>query len=177
MEQQRRFTADASHELRTPLTVIKANTSLCKSGSPAPDDYRQSVEDIDRAADSMSRLVHDLLLLARSDGGQLGQNRIDLPVKEVLERATSGLLHQECAPIQIVAPDAALCVRANEDEIVRLFANLLKNAAEADSPVGQRSFSHVDATPKRSRPRSVYVTDTTSACTSSGCAFTLDATE
>src|SRR5439155_15665589 len=94
VEQQRRFTADASHELRTPLTVIKANTSLCKSGSPAPDDYRQSVEDIDRAADSMSRLVHDLLLLARSDGGQLGQNQIDLPVREALERAASGLSHQ-----------------------------------------------------------------------------------
>jgi signal transduction histidine kinase len=136
VEQQRRFTADASHELRTPLTVIKANTSLCKSGSPALNDYQQSVEDIDRAADSMSRLVHDLLLLARSDGGQLGQNRIALPIKEVLERATTGLPHQQCAPIRIEAPDASLCVHGNEDEMIRLFANLLKNAVRYTPPEG-----------------------------------------
>ena len=41
------------------------------------------------AADTMSRLVRDLLLLAHSDSGRLGQSRIELLLREVLERAIS----------------------------------------------------------------------------------------
>jgi len=76
LEQQRRFTADASHELKTPLTVIKGTTSMTLHGAPTVPAYRAALQDIDRAADTMSHLVQDLLLLARSDGGQLGKEKI-----------------------------------------------------------------------------------------------------
>lgn len=138
VEQQRRFTADASHELRTPLTAIKANTSLCLSGNPTPDDYRQSLGDIDSAATAMSGLVNDLLLLARSDGGQLGRNRIALPMREAVERALALIPRDKnsTAAIQVQIPDAALAVFGNEAEIVRLFTNLLGNAVKYTPPEG-----------------------------------------
>jgi signal transduction histidine kinase len=129
VEQQRRFTADASHELRTPLTIIKANTSLALRGHPTEADYREAVEEIDRAADTMNRLVHDLLLLARSDGGQLGRNAVALSVAEVLEQADANVRARCPAPICPDVPDPALAVMGNPDEIVRLFTNLLENAA------------------------------------------------
>lgn len=128
IERERRFTADASHELRTPLTVIKANTSLALGEGSAPGHARQSFEDIDRAADTASRLVQDLLLLARSDAGQLGRDPIALPIADILSRATSAFAHSAGAPIHVNVPDAALCVTGNEDELVRLFTNLLDNA-------------------------------------------------
>src|SRR5262249_18756272 len=71
LEQQRRFTGDASHELKTPLTVIRGRASLALSGESSEADYRRALEEIDRASEMMSHLVQDLLLLARSDGGQL----------------------------------------------------------------------------------------------------------
>ena len=49
-DKQRRFTADASHELRTPLTIIKANTSLSLVVERTPDEYRRTLESVDRAA-------------------------------------------------------------------------------------------------------------------------------
>jgi signal transduction histidine kinase len=83
---------------------------------------------MNRAADAMSRLVQDLLMLARADADRLGHDRIALPVREALQRAASGLRRTAC-PARIDVPDTALCVLGNEDEVTRLFANLLDNAA------------------------------------------------
>jgi signal transduction histidine kinase len=128
VEQQRRFTADASHELKTPLTIIKGNTSLALAGETDEAGYRQSLQEIDVAANTMSQLVQDLLLLARSDGGQLGRGRVDLPLREVLEQAISQTARDvNAAGVRLVAGDN-LRVTGNEKELTRLFRNLLENA-------------------------------------------------
>jgi len=136
IEQQRRFTADASHELRTPLTVIKANTSLNLSGSPSSEEYRQSMEDIDRAAGTMTRLVLDLLLLARADEERLGLNRIAIPLPELLQGVAEGVRRPGGAPI-IVQTAEALEVHGNPDELARVFSNLLENASRHTPASGQ----------------------------------------
>jgi len=136
IEQQRRFTADASHELKTPLTIIQGNTSLALSGQPALDDYRQAMAEIGQAAETMSRLVRDLILLAQSDAGRLGQNRIELLIREVLERAVSRVPRPD-APISLSVEDEALSLPGNEEELMRLFTNLLTNAAR-HTPAGGR---------------------------------------
>jgi signal transduction histidine kinase len=128
VEQQRRFTADASHELKTPLTIIKGNTSLALAGETDEAGYRQSLQEIDVAANTMSQLVQDLLLLARSDGGQLGMGRIDLPLREVLEQAVSQTPRDiSAAGVRLAAGDD-LRVTGNEKELIRLFRNLVENA-------------------------------------------------
>lgn len=128
IEQQRRFTGDASHELKTPLTIIKGNTSLALDAGDPDDSSRLALQEIDRAADTMSGLVQDLLLLARSDGGQLAQNPIELLVREVLEQAIARTPRRS-APIRLRLADELLRVRGTEGELVRLFSNLLDNAA------------------------------------------------
>ena len=131
LEQQRRFTADASHELKTPLTIVKGHTSLALSApdsDPAVVPYRQSLQEIDRAADSMSHLVQDLLYLARSDGGQLGRNPIRLLLREILERAVSGTGLHSGARVALTVREEELCVLGNETELTRLFGNLIENA-------------------------------------------------
>jgi two-component system, OmpR family, sensor kinase len=70
-ERLRRFIADASHELRTPLAVIRGHAELVRrdpAGTPEP--VVQSLSRIDAEATRMSRLVDDLLLLARLDEGR-----------------------------------------------------------------------------------------------------------
>ncbi|MDX6632444.1 MAG: hypothetical protein QOG26_449, partial [Solirubrobacterales bacterium] len=74
MQRQRELVADASHELRTPLTSVLANLELLES---ALDPSRQGEESeivgsALRSSRRMSRLVSDLLLLARVDSGRLG---------------------------------------------------------------------------------------------------------
>ncbi len=129
LEQQRRFTADASHELKTPLTVIRGTASMALDGpTPTESDYRRSLKEIDRASEMMSRLVQDLLLLARSDGGQLGRDRIEVLVREVLEMAICGVAAPAGLSVELDIQDEALVVVGNETELVRLFSNLLDNA-------------------------------------------------
>ncbi|NHN29223.1 sensor histidine kinase [Paenibacillus agricola] len=78
---QRRFVSDASHELRTPLTTIRGNVDLLekmwsKTVAAGLDQNEQQIEmsmeamhDIASEAERMSRLVNDLLSLARADAG------------------------------------------------------------------------------------------------------------
>jgi signal transduction histidine kinase len=129
LELQRRFTADASHELKTPLTVIKGNASLALSQATGEGEARRAFQEIDAAADTMSQLVQDLLLLARSDSGQMGRDRKELLVREVLERAAAQARHAGSAPITLTIEPEPLTVTGNEAELVRLFRNLLDNAA------------------------------------------------
>jgi len=137
VELQRRFVADASHELKTPLTTIKANAQLALS-KPEGGGDRQSLEEIARAAKDMDRLVQDLLLLARSDSGKLGGNRIELLLAEVIEGAVARTKGAGLAPVEVAFDDPALTVTGNENELLRLFTNLLENArrfSPSDRPV------------------------------------------
>lgn len=139
MEQQRQFTADASHELKTPLTIIKGNTSLALSNRPTEAEYRQSIVEIDEAATTMSQLVQDLLLLARSDSGLAGRERIDVPVAELLQQAlysTRPPQQTNTAAVVLKPVDTDLCVIGNQNELTRLVKNLLDNAVQYSHPHG-----------------------------------------
>jgi two-component system OmpR family sensor kinase len=68
---QQRFIADASHELRTPLTTIRSNVGLLLGGKRlAEPDRLDALHDIEEESERMSRLVQELLTLARADAGQ-----------------------------------------------------------------------------------------------------------
>jgi len=70
LQAQRRFVADASHELRTPLTTIRGNIGLlARAPSVSTQDRREALEDMSSEAERMSRLVSNLLVLARADAG------------------------------------------------------------------------------------------------------------
>jgi signal transduction histidine kinase len=137
IDQQRRFTADASHELKSPLTIIQGNTGIALSDPSDAEGCREALLEIDRAAETMSVLVRDLLLLARSDAGRLGQKPIDLLVSEVVERALVSARHERTACVSVSIPDETLSVRGNEEELIRLFANLLNNARQHTPPGGR----------------------------------------
>ena len=81
LDSQRRFVADASHELRTPLTSIRSNLGLLLGRRDiSAVDHREALHDMDTEAQRMSRLVQDLLTLARADAGQrLELTTVDMP--------------------------------------------------------------------------------------------------
>lgn len=64
-DDQRRFVADASHELRTPVAVIRGNVELLRSGKSSPADAEESLQMIEAESLRMSRLLDELLSLAR----------------------------------------------------------------------------------------------------------------
>ncbi len=77
LDRQRvRLLADISHELRTPLTALRGEAEVALRGTSKPEGaYREALELIVKLAADMSRLVEDLLFLARSEADDL---RFDL---------------------------------------------------------------------------------------------------
>jgi signal transduction histidine kinase len=130
LQQQREFVADASHELRTPLTSVLANLELLQAslGAPGQAEDREMVDSALRSSRRMSRLVSDLLLLARADAGRLAPHgRCDLA-----EIAGDAAL--EAAPLMggrhfEIDNEKALRVEGSADELHRMILNLLDNAA------------------------------------------------
>jgi signal transduction histidine kinase len=141
LEQQKRFVADASHEVQTPLAVMKANTSLTLGADASREDCLLALQEIDAAVDSMSQLVQDLLLLARSDASQLGRYRVSLPLQGVFRRAVARVKRRPSAPISLAENAEEICIEANEEELVRLFVNLLENAQRYTPPEGEIRIS------------------------------------
>ena len=70
VEAQKRFVADASHELRAPLTAIQGNLEiLTRFKNMKPKDREEAMTEAVREAQRLSRLVNDMLALARGDAG------------------------------------------------------------------------------------------------------------
>ena len=83
---QQRFTADASHELRTPLTTIRNNAEfLLQHPDARGADREEALRDIAGESVRMSRLIENLLTLARADGGGAAAPRPGRPRRAVAE--------------------------------------------------------------------------------------------
>lgn len=71
-EKQRQFAADASHELRTPLSVVMASADLLENDPSITSPFlKQVIADVRDEVKKMTKLVSDLLFVARSDNQAL----------------------------------------------------------------------------------------------------------
>jgi signal transduction histidine kinase len=144
-DRQRRFTADASHEMRTPLSIIKANTSLALEPGHTwrEERYRDFLAAIDSAAGRQSRIVEELLFLARADAGGLARDVGPVCLIEALEEASESVLRPNGPSIRLESIDPALLVQGSGSELTRLFTNLLENAVRHTPPEGPVTLSAV----------------------------------
>jgi two-component system OmpR family sensor kinase len=134
---QQRFTADASHELRTPLTTIRNNAEFLLQHPDAREEDRvEALRDIAGESVRMSRLIENLLTLARADGGlRLRREPVDLAgIVEPVCRQASALhptrrINFAATPARSVAGDA--------DLLTQLLWILLDNAVKFTADDGQ----------------------------------------
>jgi two-component system, OmpR family, sensor kinase len=134
---QREFVADASHELRTPLTSILANLELLQerlARDADSDDEQEMVDSALRSSKRMSRLVSDLLLLARADAGRTGARR-ECDLAEVATSAVTEIRPVANGHRLTMTEEGPVPVDANADELHRLTVNLLDNAVR-HTPAG-----------------------------------------
>jgi two-component system OmpR family sensor kinase len=123
----RQFLADASHELRTPLTSIRGYAELARMQRTAGADADDNLSRIESEGTRMSRLVEDLLMLARGDQSSTPrQEFVDLA--ELLDDAVSGA--RAAFPNRPIDTQlaAGLHVVGDPDQLYRLVRNLIGNA-------------------------------------------------
>ncbi len=136
LDAQRRFVADASHELRTPLTTIRGNVELLSLDLPgASPDQQEALADIASETERMSRLVANLLALARADGGLHIQRRpveIQPVLDEVLQKAARLNGHVQLG----MTGRVEAVVAGDRDYLLQLFFILVDNALKYTPPGG-----------------------------------------
>lgn len=134
---QQRFIADVSHELRTPLTVIKGNVDLMRRTKSFD---AESLDSIDQEAGRLTRLVTDLLLLAKAEAGSLPLTKSTVELDTLLMEVFSEMriLAANKVQVKLIEIDQ-LRVNGDRDRLKQVFLNLIATAIQY-TPFGGEVF-------------------------------------
>jgi two-component system, OmpR family, sensor kinase len=143
---QRDFIADASHELRTPLTVISGQLEvLAAQEHPAPDEVRRVQRLVAAEVSRTSRLVDDMLLLARSEGRDFLQLEDIELAPFITDLWAAASINDERRFELSELPQATLS--ADPDRLAQALRNLIRNAIEHTNEPGGLVRLDVEAEP------------------------------
>ncbi|MGW0434825.1 ATP-binding protein [Micromonospora sp. NPDC003197] len=123
---QRAFVADAAHELRSPLANMRTQLEVAQRLGTRTD-WPAVTEDLLVDTVRLSRLVDDLLLLARADDAGSGHRVASGPV-ELGELLVAVADRYPSPPVKVVPPSDPLWTVGERDAVDRVVANLLDNA-------------------------------------------------
>lgn len=135
-ERMRQFLADASHELRTPLTSIRGYAELSRMRrANGETEHSDTLDRIESEGTRMSRLVDDLLLLARGDSGSPPQLEV-IDVAELIDDAADSARAAFPQRRIDIAARHGVTLLADRDQLLRVLRNLITNAAVHTEPNG-----------------------------------------
>ena len=137
-DSEKRFASDASHELRTPVAIILAECEYARQNAQTVDDYRESLEVVERQGRRMSTLINQLLNITRMDQGTQVISREDADLSELADVVADETVRASGKALE-VEKDIAPGVHANVDVglMSRLVQNLVENACKY-TPEGGR---------------------------------------
>jgi len=139
-----RVTADAAHELRTPIARIRTEVELAIGRSREPEADGETLESVLAGVARLTRLVDDILLLARADAGALGPRLSEIKVAPLLEgvRETAEVLGAPRSIRVSVAPvPEELAVRGDAEMLERMLLNLAHNGIRHNRDEGLLEIS------------------------------------
>jgi len=154
------FMSSVTHELRTPLTSIRALAELMADDPQMPDGQRQQfMRIIVTETERLSRLVNQVLDLAKIESGHAQWHNTDVDLTELLKNAvktTAEMFHERGTEVRLVLPAQPVVLRADPDRLTQVVLNLLSNAAKFVP--AEHGRVDVDLTPLADRVR-VTITD------------------
>jgi signal transduction histidine kinase len=128
------FVSTVSHELRTPLTSIRAFSEILRDDPYMELNERRNFLDIiSKESERLTRLINQVLDLAKIESGKLEWNVSDVDLRQVVSdslNATSQLFHDEGVRVEISLPVSVAPVTADFDRFIQVMINLLSNAAK-----------------------------------------------
>ncbi len=129
-ERVTQFTANASHELRTPLAIMRTTAEVTRAKPRAPEEHIKAWDSILKESERTSRLIDDLLLLARADAGSDGLVFEPVDLAACLRDAEDEMhLMADAAGLRLETSQPAECtVSGDGDALRRLIFILVDNA-------------------------------------------------
>ncbi|MGZ3524576.1 MAG: sensor histidine kinase [Thermodesulfobacteriota bacterium] len=118
-QQMKQFSSDASHELKTPLTILKGEVEVMLRRERTSHEYQQTLKSNLEEINRMSQIVEDLLTLSKADTGEIGLNKEDINLTEILNEVV--------AQMNRLASSKKLDLSSsNHDEDIHLFGDALR---------------------------------------------------
>ena len=147
LERERSFVDDASHELRTPLAMHRAELEVALRYSGTANELRAAIASAIEEVGRLSQLTEDLLVLARSDKGQLATKLERVQVRSLLETVRDRFLARADAagrPLEVEEADD-LAVDADRPRLEQALGNLIDNALRHGEGPIRLSVRHDDS--------------------------------
>jgi two-component system sensor histidine kinase TctE len=136
---QRRFIADAAHQLRTPLASLRAYADLAGREHSDPQALHHDLERLQTASERASRLIQQLLSLARSEpGAEAGMQWHNIRLDELIRQQAPEWLHRGGLRQQTLEFDVnPVHVRGDAFKLGELMENIVDNALRYTPSAGQ----------------------------------------
>lgn len=139
------FITTISHELRTPLSVIKGYNDLLKMNASHidghyRDNFLQNIKNVDENIDTLLNLIEQMLDLTQINAGSLGIDHERLDLLEIVKFEADQwreTMTEKALTYQLNLPQDPIWVTGDEDRLLRVMHNLLKNAYSYTLPGGQ----------------------------------------
>jgi signal transduction histidine kinase len=130
LARERTFVADASHELRTPLAILKGELELARRRRRTREELEVAVRSAEDETDRLAQLAEGLLVIARSDQGELPLRRARVEAAEALTRVRDRFAvaaSQRGIELRVDVPDG-LRLDADGLRVEQVLGNLVDNA-------------------------------------------------
>jgi len=136
------FTADASHELRTPLTHLRAQVQWASAEGRSDSEIRDALAAMERGLDRTTKLVEELLLIARGQNRQLALAHAPFDLQAVVEEVreiTEAMALDKNLTVRAESADRATAI-GDADRTRHILLNLASNAVRY-TPSGSITFA------------------------------------
>jgi len=137
--QIKQFSTDASHELKTPLTILRGEVEVALRKERNSSEYEQVLRSNLEEVNRMSRIVEDLLLLTRTDMGEIPLNRDNVNLTKILREVVGQLsILAQTKNLEMVTSnhEEEVHIFADALRLRQLFLNLIENSIKYTEPGG-----------------------------------------
>ena len=133
------FIQDISHELRTPLTILKGELEVTLKKLRSPEEYEKVLTSSLEEIGKMSRVIEDLLVLARFDNNQTAHEIRRVDLGGILSRVMDDMkiLAEQKNIETLLSRQDDVILDGDEDQLRRLFVNIIDNAIKYTSRKGK----------------------------------------
>jgi two-component system OmpR family sensor kinase len=137
--QVKQFSADASHELKTPLTILKGEVEVGLRKERTSQEYQQILKSNLEEINRMTKIVEDLLLLSKTDMGEIRLKQEDVNITQILNEVVAQLnLIAQAKNLQITTSNHREEIHLPGDALRmrQLLLNLIENGIKYTEPGG-----------------------------------------
>jgi PAS domain S-box-containing protein len=138
-ERKNNFISTLAHELRNPLNAMSIATQLLAQHEQASPDVEFAAATVRRQVEFMSRMVSDLLEVARAATGKVQLHRERVVLREIITQAVEtcrAAVDERRHQLHLLLPEVPIHLEADAVRLRQVIVNLVENAAKYTPPGG-----------------------------------------